>query len=83
LSKRRKIVVFIDAGARSVEKELADEAYTWEEYPDAKLRAGDKLCEVATQIILSHGTNCACRDCTILDKAIAEYEGRENEYDRQ
>ena len=42
MSEKRKIVVLIDKNALNVEKEIADEAYTWEDYPDAKLRAADK-----------------------------------------
>jgi len=43
MSEKRKIVVWIDEFAEDVERELADGAYTWEEYPDARLRAGENL----------------------------------------
>ena len=69
MSEKRKIVVLIDKNALSVEKEIADEAYTWEDYPDAKLRAADRLCEAAKRADCLHWDE--------LNKAIADYEGKQ------
>lgn len=77
MNEKRKIVVLIDKSARYVEKEIADEAYTWEEYPDAKLRAADmgvKFIE-HIQAHLKPGQEVICKICGKSAKAIAEYEG--------
>ena len=87
MSEKRKIVVLIDKNALNVEKEIADEAYTWEDYPDAKLRAADALCEAANPIVgeisnfadndLTEYQVIRFKDLVRLRKAIAEYEGKQ------
>ena len=67
MSEKRKIVVWIDEFAEDVERELADGAYTWEEYPDARLRAADALISaIREESPLSANVR----------KAIADYEGK-------
>jgi len=74
MSEKRKIVVWIDEFAEDVERELADGAYTWEEYPDARLRAADRLVSVVKET-LNRPTSYV--DTRNIDKAIADYEGKE------
>jgi len=82
MSEKRKIVVWIDEFAEDVERELADGAYTWEEYPDARLRAGENLGNKSLMKLASDLGVSFSAAKILEDHVRAEYDARLRAADR-